>query len=171
MTLMSWPIFFALMAGFGCEVVALYRVRRDNTLLARVLIAFSLLTLALLLIYAYSINPYQQKPVVTYGFLGAAVLLLVIGAAFAKLVPSATKSRLSPQAVRELLPDSITELTPEQIRALVPASLRMHADHELRMMMLMHLSRTPPGTIRSLTPERLRALLRREIPRSILDSQ
>ncbi len=169
MTLISWPIILALMAGFGCDVAALYRVRRDNTPLARVLIAFSLLTLALLLVYAYAVNPYPQKPIVTYGFLGAAVLLLAIGAAFARFAPSATANRLSPQAVRSLLPESITELTPEQIRALVPAGLRKHADHELRMMMLMYLSRSSPGTIRSLTPESLRMLLRREIPRSILD--
>ncbi|HUA76282.1 MAG TPA: hypothetical protein VMA86_01345 [Acetobacteraceae bacterium] len=171
MTLASWLIILALMAGFGCDVAALYRVRRDNTLLARMLLVFSLLTLAVLLVYAYAFNPYPQKPAVTYGFLGAAMVLFAAGVLFAKFAPSGAAQRLSPQAVRALLPESIIELTPEEIRAIVPASLRKHADHELRMMMLAYLSRSPPGTIRNLTPERLRALLRREIPRSILDSQ
>jgi hypothetical protein len=167
---LSWLIFLALIAGFGCDAATLYRMRSDNTPLARVLIAFSLLTLAVLLAYAFAINPYPQRPLVTDGFLGAAILLFAIGGVFLIVVPSAAKRILSPEAVRALLPGSITELTQAEIRTLMPAGLRRHADHEFWAIVLMYLSRSSPGTIRGLTPERLRMLMRREIPRSILNS-
>ncbi|HUC16082.1 MAG TPA: hypothetical protein VMA37_00145 [Acetobacteraceae bacterium] len=170
MTLLSWPILLALIAGFGCETIALYRVRSDNTPLARVLIAISLLTFCVLLVYAFAVNPYPQRPVVTDGFLGIATFLFVSGVALLALVPDAAKQSLSPETVRILLPESITGLTPAEMRRLVPGGLARLADHELRAMVLMYLGGSSPGMIRSLTPERLRALLRREVPRSILNS-
>jgi hypothetical protein len=169
MKLISWPIFFALMAAFGCGVAALYRQRKDRTPLAWALLAFCLLTLAVMFVYGYQINPYHQPPIVTDSFLGAALLLLLLGIALVSLVPSALDTRLTPDAVRALLPESITELTPEETRALLPSRFRELPDHEIRFMVLAFLTRVPARTIRTLSPERLQALLRREIPRSILD--
>ncbi|HWA81242.1 MAG TPA: hypothetical protein VG848_13160 [Acetobacteraceae bacterium] len=170
MTPLSWPIFLALIAGFGCDTIALYRLRSDNGPLARVLIAISLLTAGVLLVYTFAINPYPQKPAITTGFLGAAIFLFGSGVAFLALVPSGAKQSLAPETVCALLPESITGLTPAQMRSLVPACLGRQADQELRAMVLMYLGRSSPKALRSLTPERLRALLRREIPRSILNS-
>lgn len=170
MNLLSWPIFFALMAAFGCGATALYRMRKDGTALAWALLAFCLAALALMFVYGYLINPYTQPPIVTLGFLGAALALLLIGIALVSFVPSALNTRLAPEAVRALLPESITELTPEQMRELLPVRFRKLPDLEIRLMVLSYLTRVPPATIRTLSPERLSVLLRREIPRSILDS-
>ncbi len=170
MTPLCWPIFLALIAGFGCDTVALYRLRSDNRPLARVLITISLLTVGVLLVYTFAVDPYPQRPIITGGFLGAAIFLFVSGIAFFALVPSAAKQSLSPETVRALLPESITGLTSAQMRGLVPACLGRQADQELRAMVLMYLGRSSPGAIRGLTPERLRTLLRREVPRSILNS-
>ncbi|HTU56723.1 MAG TPA: hypothetical protein VMF62_22400 [Acetobacteraceae bacterium] len=171
MTLISWPIFFALMAAFGCGTAALYRIRKDRTALAWTLLAFCVATLAVMFVYGYLINPYRQPSIVTLGFLGAALALLLIGIALVSFIPSALKTRLPPEAVRALLPESITELTPEQMRELLPVRFRKLPDLEIRVMVLAYLTRVPPATIRTLSPERLSVLLRREIPRSILDPQ
>jgi len=56
------------------------------------------------------------------------------------------------------------------MRGLLLAGSGRLADPELRAMMLIHLRPSSPATIQSLTPERPRALLRREGPRSILNS-
>jgi hypothetical protein len=171
MNVYSWLLIPALMAAFGCGTSTYYRIRFDRTPLAWTILAFTLCTFVLLLFYVIVINPYPQPRLVTYGFAGLALVLLLIGIAMMVFIPSAANRRLSLAEVRGLLPESILDLSPIEMRALLPARFQSHAAHEIQMFVMMQLTDMPPETIRDLTPETLRARLRRNIPYSILDSK
>lgn len=171
MNLYSWLLIPALFIAFGCGTVSYYRLFRDRTLRAWMILAFSLFTFVVLLFYLIHINPYPQPLPINRGFAGLAFVLLVIGICFLLLTPSGVRKRLPMAQVRALLPESILELSPEQMRNLLPKRFHSHALHEIQVFVMLQIADMSPEAIRNLSPERLRVALRRNVPYSILDQK
>lgn len=165
----SWVRILALFASFGCGTACYYRLHRDRTARAWLVLSFTLGTFTALVFYLVHINPYPQPLMVARVFSGLALLLLLIGIVLLLLAPNSANRRLSLAQIRTLLPDSVRDLKPEQMRELLPPRFHAHGLHEIQALIMAQLSEMPPGALRALSPEKLRGALRHAIPRSILD--